>query len=217
MSGKRSKKRLIGSVGASMTLLAVLAAAMVSTGTVMAAIGPAMGGFTASFDEVEGGQGAVIYPSLGETAECGKNTPLLSASIPAANATGITFEKAIEAPSVSPSSIKDVTIQIRQNDPNKTAELNGLDLQLEGLDSSKVVLGGGENGSVGIYDNKTDSQSAAYGDNGQGFSVDAKGNVLIEGGKAVAHLVTFNGATFNSGLKIDLLYNNGTLDRKQIC
>ncbi|MFB6284833.1 MAG: hypothetical protein ABEK59_13050 [Halobacteria archaeon] len=215
---RTSKKRVIGSAGAGLTLLAVLAAAMVSTGTVMAAIGPAMGGFTASFDQVSGGQGATIYPSLGQTAQCGENTPLLSASIPSANAQGITFEKTIQAPSEAPGSIHNVTLEIQQNDPSKSAELNGLNLQLEGLNSSSVTLGGGQNGSVGIYDNATQNTSAAYGNNGQGFSVSAQGNVSISGGKAVADLVTFNGATFNSGLKINLKYNNNdTLNRKDIC
>ncbi|MFB6282362.1 MAG: hypothetical protein ABEK59_00290 [Halobacteria archaeon] len=215
--GKRSKKRFVGSMGASATLMAVLLVAMVSTGTVMATLGPAMGGFTAKFHHVEGGHGATIYPSLGQTAECGENTPLLSADIPEANATGITFDKTIPAPSFAPGPIDNVTIHITQNNKKRAAKLTGLTMQLEGLNSSKVKLGGGDKGKVGIYDNKTKNKSQAFGPGKEGFRVKATGGVVIDEGKAIAHLVTFDGATFHSGLRIDLQYNNHSLNRRTIC
>jgi len=218
--GEVDRRRLAGVLGAATTAMMTLLIVAFSLGMVGAALGVGMGGFVASFGNVEANDGGTIYPVLGEQPAC-EEAPQLKASLrgEAEISEHVAFYKDLPAPGVL--NVSTVRINIVSNlsdSPNVTA--NNLDLRLSALAADSLELNSSDNNSADVkiseyreaVNGSTDA-TASYGvdsnndpltlrnesalsDNVEfGISIPRDGDVIIENGTSAAHQVAFESIT----------------------
>ena len=205
-----SKKRLIGSVGAALTVLALLLAMTISMNAVTAAFSPGIGGINATFNTLAYNNTSAgtphpqahIYPTTNpSTAACPGATadsndgqvPVLTTDVPGKvfvkglflNKT-IPVENAGGAPFTVVSGISNITISI-QAAQDSSINLSNPTLEFSKLTADQLNLSKG----VRIYEEYSNGTSSAprLGPSGE-FHINAT-NLEVQGASAAAHLIAF--------------------------
>lgn len=224
-----SKRRFAGSLSASVVILALLISMVVSMNMAVATSVGQVGGFQADFPELQG-ETLNIYPAIGESSACLKNTqgqygratnnsqvglPLLKADIRQANITKlpVNLTKDIRLPDMIPQ-IDVVRINLTQfgDLKNNKVLIGNASLHLTKLKADRIVLSGGatiqENYSDGRNfphpimgpDGKYKDRGFDYGE----FSITGTQATMVNG-TARAHFLGFQRLTMpNMTLNVEL-------------
>ncbi len=217
----RSFAKWMGIGATAMTLLLVT---VLSVGMLSAALGVGIGGFIASFGEVNAeldGDDGALYPVLGEQPACDE-APQLMAYFPGTAEVDqhVAFYKDLPLPDTF--NVDVARINIVSDDP-QDLELEDLDLRLSALNASALILDASnsvdpdadvEISEFSDFGDETGDAYDSYGvDGGEvqtlagdeladnvefGISIPEGSNVTIDDGLAAAHHVAFSSATLNN-------------------
>ncbi len=218
--GEVDRRRLAGIMGAATTVMMLFLVIALSLGMVGAALGVGMGGFVASFGnvdvDVEGDSGS-IYPVLGDQPACDEAPQLMANLQGTAEVTEhVAFFKDLPAPAavdVDTVRINIVADEIDEGD----VEIDNLELRLSALSAAQLDIDaedadddvdiseftdfGDDNGdaqdSYGVDDGDVQSLNAdELSDNVEfGIAIPEDSNVVIDDGLAAAHQVSFESIT----------------------
>lgn len=214
--GEVDRRRLAGILGAATTVMFLMLIITLSLGMVGAAMGVGMGGFVASFGNVDSPSGGYIYPVVGEQAAC-SNAPQLEASLQGTTTVTeyVEFYKDLPVPGAISGTLTNqeaVRITILSNLAGDSVTAENLDLRLTALEAENVTLGapGAAKSTItefgpGEYDSGANEANDSYAPTGAGagaftgnnatytpeFGINASGGFSLENGTAAAHQVAF--------------------------
>lgn len=170
--GEVDRRRLAGIMGAATTVLMLVLIVALSLGMVGAALGVGMGGFVASFGEVDNPDDATIYPVLDEQAACDA-APQVEASLTGTAEVGeyVEFYKDLPLPDTFEEDdgtdryarISIVSDGLDSVGGEDTVEVENLDLRLTALEAATLELGQGDIREFGPGNNDDGTADAAEG------------------------------------------------------
>lgn len=203
--GEYDKRKVAGAMAFGTMFLAILAIMVLSVGMVGANLGVGMGGFIASFEQVNNvaDEERLIAPALGENPACG-SAPQLVASFPGDTSIrgDIAFYKDLPLPSNFTS---DDNARVSIYSPNPDGiKVQELDLRMSALEADNLLLGNGSQNDVEIGEHSVEDEdgsgaNASYtspsdpsaGDAEFDIQITPQAEVNITNGTAAAHQIAF--------------------------
>lgn len=215
--GEVDRRRLAGVLGAATTVMMLILIVALSLGMVGAALGVGMGGFVASFGNVQSTDGGTIYPVLGEQPAC-EEAPQLKASLrgTAEITEHVAFYKDLPAPGVLNVSTVRINI-VSELDGGANVTADNLDLRLSALAADELVLDSTANSSADVK--ISEYREAVNGSAGNtaasdSYGVDSNNNPqTLRNASAVSSNVEF-GITIPKNS--DIIIDNGTSAAHQV-
>lgn len=205
--GHIPRKRLAAVLGASSTVFVITAITFIGVGTVLgASLGPGIGGFVASFEEVDYQDGdAEIYPVLGEEPACDE-APQLEANLDGTTHLSgqVQFYKDLPLPDAFEEE-QIARLSIVADSGEDSIEVEDLNLRLTALNAEQLIFDATQIREFGPddYAGESDDANYSFATPGEGslnpddprenvpeFGIDATSFILPDGGSAAAHQVS---------------------------